>query len=159
MANSLKSTNKVLEGEVLLPDGRVKYSDYMPERVKELCLLGLNNKEIASSIDISLDRFNVWRKEHPELREAMLNGRDRADAKVVGQLYQRALGVTVTEHKETTTENGSIVTVTRKQLPPDVGAASLILRNHQSGKFKDTKEITGKVTFAQMLDELESGGG
>lgn len=146
-------------GEILSPGRDGMFTECMPARVIELCMLGLTDKEVACSIDITLSQLERWKREIPEFREAFKSGRDTADAKVAASMYHRATGYSYEESKTVVIKGIPVELKTTKHWPPDVGAASLILRNHQSGKFKDTKELVGKISFSQVLEELESGGG
>jgi hypothetical protein len=69
---------------------RPVYDESLDELVKNLALLGLNSKDIAKSMGISVRTLYTWAKKHESFGDAMHNGKSNADSKVVAALYKKA---------------------------------------------------------------------
>ena len=52
-----------------------KWNDGIPERARNLCFLGITDKDMAKYFGVHEITFHNWKKEHPELGEAMQEGR------------------------------------------------------------------------------------
>lgn len=115
--------------------------------VKDLALLGKTDRQIAAEFRISEATLNVWKKQFPEFLEAMRSKKDKADVKVIGSLFKRAVGY---KYKETTIEGGKIKIVT-KEVPGDVTAQTFWLRNRQKENWRDRQQIG--VEFENMTEQ------
>jgi len=87
-----------------------------------------------------------------------LAGKERADADVAFSLYQRAKGVTVISEKAFKGAKGDVVVAeTRTQLPGDVRAAEIWLRNRQRKRWAKPEDMPadpeGEKALADMSDE------
>ena len=138
--------------------------------IYRLALLNLSDNEMCVPLDIGLDDFHCWKRQHPEFKTALQAGRERADARVARALYRRAVGWGVLE-KETIVRKvkdadgserlATIEVMKRKQYPPDVQAAAMWLRNRQSAHWTTAdavvpQQISYNVDFSQLsLDELK----
>jgi hypothetical protein len=82
--------------------GRPPIDGYRPQfalRAFKLGLLGLTNPELAERLEVSLATFERWISRHADLRAAVSDARDIADAEVANALRHLALGMTVEETK------------------------------------------------------------
>ena len=116
------------------PVGRPsEYQDTYPELVKNYCLLGATDKELAEFLDIAESTLNLWKTEHPEFMESIKDGREKADSLVAKSLYDKALG-------------------------GDVHASKFWLINRQRAKWRDKIEtgITDKEGNDIPQDPLET---
>lgn len=114
------------------PGAGSTYEDWMPDQAHRLALLGLTDEEIAAAFGISHDTFYKWVRKYAAFAEAISSGKERADAEVAYNLYQRACGVTVLSEKAFKGKDGEVVVAqTKTQLAPDVRAAEIWLRNRQ----------------------------
>jgi len=134
------------------------YEPWMADQAHRLALLGLNDEEIAHAFGISHDTFYKWFKKHDAFAEAILAGKERADADVAFSLYQRAKGVTVISEKAFKGAKGDVVVAeTRTQLPGDVRAAEIWLRNRQRKRWAKPEDMPadpeGEKALADMSDE------
>ena len=57
----------------------------------KLCLLGCTDREIASFFGVCRNTINNWKKNHPEFRDALLQGKKAADMEVAVSLYNATL--------------------------------------------------------------------
>lgn len=128
--------------------------------VTNYCLMGADDLELCSYLDIGETTLNRWKNEHPEFREAILDGRDRADARVAASMYQRAKGFSRDEEK-LVHEKGKLarVEVTKKYYPPDTRAGTLWLHNRQRGKWKQQRQehVVNHNVVHSMLEAIEGG--
>ena len=69
-----------------------KPSSEQCELAKNLSLLGATNEKIAELCGISTTTFDKWMKDYPEFTGAVRDGRDKANAKAVRSLFERACG-------------------------------------------------------------------
>ena len=133
--------------------GRPTY--YRPEyvqKVYEFCLLGADDSFIARAFDVDECTINRWKADHPEFCKSMSDGKETADAEIAKALYHRAKGYS---HDETHVSNyqGQItLTPLIKHYPPDTAAASLWLRNRQSGKWRDKVDVDHGVQAGSTLE-------
>lgn len=140
------ASNAETSGTTSKPSARNKVgrpTDYRAEYVEKvfkLCLLGAKDKEIADFFGVTESTLNLWKQEHPEFSESMVEGKDGADATIAKSLYHRAKGY---EHPEVHVSNymGNVtLTPLVKHYPPDTAAASLWLRNRQPARWRDKVE-------------------
>lgn len=133
-------------------------SQYKPEYVdlaRNYCLLGATDEDLAKFFDVSTSTISNWKVAHPEFKQALIEGRDYADANVASRLYNRAMGYT---HPDTHISSyQGIVTETpiTKHYPPDTVAAIFWLKNRQRHKWRDKieTEITDSRDMAQRIIE------
>lgn len=99
--------------------------------------IGLTNKQIAQSLNISENTLTLWIDENRQLKEVIRNGKRNVIADTWGALYRRSMGYDY--YEETTSKkevfvNGVKQTVaevhrTKKHLPPDPKSAQILLVN------------------------------
>jgi hypothetical protein len=123
-----------------------KYKKQYNEQVYKLALLGATDKEFADFFNVEEKTINNWKKREPEFLQSIKTGKIEADTKVAESLYKRALGykydevyfekvdnkvnleITPNEMITTDTYKKKIVT---KELPPDVAAVNIWLKNRR----------------------------
>lgn len=93
-----------------------KYSRGMNELAKRFMLLGCTEEEVARHLTIDHATLIQWKKDHPSFLKAIIDGGEAADAHIAQTLYHRAKGD---------------IKVNGKQIPPDVRALEIWLRNRQ----------------------------
>lgn len=142
-----KSSTAARKGKAGRPSEMMFVPKKLCEQATKLLLLGLNDERTADLMGISANTFYRWQKEHPEFREAVLAGKEKADAEVAHGLYHRAIGYSHPEEKIFyDSKAGEIVRAeTTKHYPPDTGAAVMWLKNRQRDHWKDIKasELSG----------------
>lgn len=118
-------------------------TDYKPEYddiAHRLCLLGHTNAELAVSFEVHEATVERWMELNPSFYQAVIDGRERADGRVVQALYKRALGT--------------------DKIPPDTRACELWLRNRQRKKWtveSERKNMQVTVTLnGARIDEGSS---
>jgi hypothetical protein len=140
-----------------LPTGRPSlYRPEYAEQAYKLCLLSATDAEMANFFGIALANFHKWKHAHPEFRDSIARGKEIADASVAERLYQRALGYSHEAVKifMPAGSDAPVYAPYTEHYPPDTNAASLWLRNRQSGKWRDKTEHehTHKHEIADLTD-------
>ena len=124
---------------------------YNPEYHKDwawsMAVKGSTDQEIADAFGISRMTLHRWKKQFPELKEAIDDAKAIADSQVEKSLYRRALGFETVETEEIADvdEKGK-VTVTgiktkRKQVAPDTMAIMYWLNNRKRGQWAQRQEV------------------
>ncbi len=133
----------------------VAWDTTIPSRAYELCLLGLKDAELATAFGVSVYTIDKWKQTHPEFKEAILRGKEQADAKVAEALYHKAVGYS---HKTVDIRviDGEIVKVPYvKSYPPDTTACIFWLKNRQRQAWSDVKrhDHTGMIGVAHSISK------
>lgn len=130
------------------------WKEDMPDRAYKLALLGLNDKQIATALEIAPATLEYWKDKFPSFRDALENGKFVADAEVAKALYQRATGyqhqdtvilsnrVTYYDDngKPTKTVNEPLIIPYTKKYPPDTIAAKLWLSARQGNIWQEVQK-------------------
>lgn len=116
-----------------------KYQSSYAERAYKLSLLGLRNKDLAVALNVQEATITNWMNKYEEFKEAILKGREQADAEVAKSLYQRAIGYSHPEEKVFTYKGEPIKVQTIKYYPPDTNAAIFWLQNRQRDYWKSVR--------------------
>ncbi|UFH55391.1 helix-turn-helix domain-containing protein [Spirosoma sp. KNUC1025] len=117
------------------------YREPLNEVVYYLALLGLTDKEIAETLNISKATLNTWKKQHPEFLDSVTQGKTLADAHVAAAFYKRATGYDYPSEKIFVHEGKEIRVQTTTHIPPDAGAALNWLKNRQPDKWRDKVDV------------------
>ncbi len=121
-----------------------KYKEEFAEQVHRLALLGLKDIELMEYFNVAESTLNLWKNKHKDFSEALKEGREIADDKVIKALYNKACGFEE-EIEETIfnpkTGKPSIATRTRKHLP-DTTAIIFWLKNRQRKHWRDRIDNT-----------------
>ena len=117
----------------------------------------MNEDQICKRLGISVSSLEKYKREHEELREAILNGRQDLAIELRSALKKRALGFTATDRKRTIRNvGGKQVTVIEeydREVSPDVGAAHLLLKNIDSEWHNDDVTMVELKRRQQALAE------
>lgn len=80
-----------------------KYEQWQTEEGMELlrgwARNGLTDEDIAANMGISRSTLSEWKKNYPDISDALKRGREYADMRVENQMYQNAVGYTYTEQQ------------------------------------------------------------
>lgn len=133
---------------------------------------GIKLREIAEFIGITQPLLSRWRREYPEIDEALSKGKELCDYKVENALLKSALGFTATEITVTVgrqQKNGKWFDITKetktKEIAPNVTACLAWLNNRKPEIWKknrdnvvelDDEESDVKITIVRgKNNELE----
>lgn len=146
---------------------RSGYNDTMPIRAETLAREGYKFDEIAVALCIDNQTLTNWQNKHPELKEAIVRGRDHFDThKVERSLRKRAVGFheIVEETKEPRQIGTEFDFITGQEVPkyelvtvktvkklvlPDTTAMIFWLKNRQPKRWRDKQDMehSGGVTI------------
>lgn len=118
-----------------------KYQEAYAEQARKLCLLGYTDAELADFFEVSETTINNWKHEFPGFLESIKKGKSFADADIVDNLYNRALGYTTKEKREEKTADGFKEVEAEKHVPGDVTAMIFWLKNRQPKLWRDKQEV------------------
>ena len=118
-----------------------KYKKEYVEQAKKLCLLGAIDKDIADFFGVGVTSLDRWKKAHKEFKQALKQGKEIADAKVVKSLYLRATGYDHPDLHFASYEGDIFSEEYTKHIPPDVTACIFWLKNRDSANWRDAKDM------------------
>ena len=113
-----------------------KFDKRFVDQAFNLALLGLTEPEIAKVLGVTRQTLNNWRRTQPGFFDAIVRGKEPADAKVARSLFERANGYSHPEIVITSFQGEITKTRVTKHYPPDTNAASLWLRNRQPARWR-----------------------
>ena len=99
------------------------------ELIERLAMLGMDNKEIAHTIQLPIQTFDYWIATYPAVREHLHWGRIISISEVVAALHKKATGFSHPDTHICVVRGEVIQTEITKHYPPDTAAAIFILKN------------------------------
>ncbi len=118
----------------------------------------MNEFEIAQKIGVSYSVFSRWKKRFPKILKAVSAGAEITDFWVESALLKRALGYEYRETKKKTSDKGEEETVTIKEMPPDLSAISIWLKNRRPDKWlKKPRDESGELIkkLDSIIEEID----
>ena len=114
----------------------------------------LNEDQICKKLGISVRSWTYYKKDHPELVEALLDAKQKLVIELKLNMKRKALGYTYTEQKTTIRDEGGkkikVIEQFEKYAHPDTGAMHLLLKN-----LDDSWRNNDKATLELKKKELE----
>jgi hypothetical protein len=131
---------------------------YKPEFVdqaRNMCRLGATDDELAEHFEVCVRTIYRWRNTHEEFAEAVVIGKEHADARVERALYSRAVGCSVERTKvfKSAADPKPVYATYRHHLPPDPVAALHWLRVRQPKKWRIREEETRDPWPSEMIEK------
>lgn len=138
---------------------KAKYiEEDFPLMAQDYARQGLNDKQIAKKLGISIRTYYEYQKKYPQFMQSIKKGKAPVDAMVENALLKRALGFEYTEthteyrlkdkRKGEKTKKGEkpkavpvVIKKIKKFIPPDVAATFIWLKNRRSRKWKDRHQL------------------
>jgi hypothetical protein len=145
------------------------YSEAFPEQAYKLCLLGCNDREIASFFGVCRTTFANWKKNHPAFAEALIKGKKAADMEVAVSLYNATIDRVIStkqaikckevyyddKGKRVEKERIEVVEV-EKHIPADFRSQQFWLRNRNprqwNEKYDDSDDAAPKAVTLNLGD-------
>lgn len=142
-----------------------KYDSHVKPQLEEIrkWVLDLNERQIAAKLGITQQTLEKYKREHPELKEALIKGRQDLIFELKDSLRKKARGFYYTETKTFIKDEDGHKTKTiekhEKYSPPDTGAIHLLLKNLDDNWHNDDMEtIKQKRKALKQADEkIENG--
>lgn len=119
----------------------------------EMAASGATDREIAEQFKVSVRTLHFWKKDHPDLLDALKVGKHPADERVVQSLYHRAVGYTFESEKIFHYQGKILRAKTIEHVPPDTTAMIFWLKNRRPAEFRDRQEQV-KFDVHMSLAEL-----
>ncbi|MDR3602078.1 MAG: hypothetical protein P4L49_16590 [Desulfosporosinus sp.] len=109
--------------------------------IEEWSKSGLTEQQIAHNLGIGRSTLGEYKRQYPELLEALRRGREAIITEIENSLVKRALGFSYQETKVSIRQiNGKEVRFTEKSTKyqvPDVGACIILLKNKDRQNWSD----------------------
>lgn len=123
---------------------KLKFKPEYSEMARRFCLLKADatDEDLGKFFDVTAQTIYNWRCRYPEFKEAVLDGKERADAQVANALHKRAIGYehpAVKIFADPKTKQVIEVPYT-EHYPPETGAAKMWLTN-RSKHWKDKQVV------------------
>ena len=134
-------------------------------RLLDIIAEGATIDNASKAAGCARSQIYAWMRKNPDFAAEVKEAQKTARAKIVPDLeralYKRALGYEYEEKKvETFPDGNDRVTVTRKQIPPDVAALIFALTNlaPESWTNKQRQELTGdlKTTVKVEVEDKDT---
>jgi hypothetical protein len=130
---------------------------YKPEFVDQartMCRLGATDEELAEHFEVCVRTIYRWRNTHEAFAEAVVVGKEHADARVERALYSRAVGCSVERTKvfKHAGDPKPVYATYRHHLPPDPMAALAWLRVRQPKTWQIREEETRDLWPSEMIE-------
>ena len=123
---------------------------------------GLTNEQIANNIGINVKTLYDWKNKESNICNSLKRGKEVVDIEVENALLKKALGYTVTLHKQKVTKDGDVVDIEEDvHIPPDTTAQIFWLKNRKKNDWRDKVEYEtnnddlNKVK--ELLSKIENG--
>lgn len=144
------------------PPSKGRPSDFKDEFVtqaEKLCRLGATDIELADFFDVDVRTIYRWAQSRVAFCQALKAGKDACDDRVERALYNRAIGYSHDAVKIFMPANAvsPVYAPYVEHVAPDVGAASLWLRNRRGDVWRDKREVnhSGAIGRAGDLTDAE----
>ena len=153
------TTQEIISAGMPIP-GPGRDSEYVPEmndQARKLCLLGFIDEELAKFFGVSVRTLYRWKEQYPAFCQAIMEGKEWADANVADSLYRRATGEHVLVERVIKNEEGKHDVITIKQfVPGEVTAQRLWLLNRRKRDWRDKVETqhTGEIAITNIVREI-----
>ena len=118
---------------------------------------GLTEEQIAKNMGVSVKTLFNWKQKELPILQALKKGKEVVDFEVENALLKKALGYTITLHKQKVTKDGDVVdTEEEMHVPPDTTAQIFWLKNRKTNKWRD-KVVDDEIKVASngILNEIK----
>ena len=141
----------------------MKYGQRILKKAKEEMSKGLTDAQLSKALGIGKSTINEWKHKYPDFANVLRVARDNAILNVENALYNRAVGMKVGEIQTVSQKEGKSKSVKevkeiQKELPPDVAACSLFLRNKAPDEWRDRREdliaMVSKEDLKKSAEEI-----
>lgn len=104
---------------------------------------GLTDADICNNLDVGKDAWISYKKEFPELQEALKRNKEEADFIIENELYEKAKGRTVLLNKVKVLNDGTLIPYQEESfIAGDVTAQIFWLKNRNPKDWRDKQDIT-----------------
>ncbi|MEO7688403.1 MAG: helix-turn-helix domain-containing protein [Sphingomonas sp.] len=131
------------------------YKSEFVEQARTKCRLGATDEELAEHFEVCVRTIYRWRNTHEEFAEAVVVGKEHADARVERALYSRAVGCSVERTKvfKSASDPKPVYASYTHHFPPDPNAGLQWLRVRQPKKWQAREEEIRDPTPSEMIQK------
>ena len=131
------------------------YKPEFVEQARSMCRLGATDEELAEHFEVCVRTIYRWRNTHEEFAEAVVVGKEHADARVERALYSRAVGCSVERTKvfKHAGDDKPVYATYTHHFPPDPNAALHWLRVRQARKWQIREEVKSDPGHIEMIEK------
>lgn len=116
---------------------------------------GLTNEQIANNIGINVKTLYDWKNKESNISNSLKRGKEVVDFEVENALLKKALGYTITLHKQKVTKDGDVVDIEEEMhVPPDTTAQIFWLKNRKKEQWRDKVDIENTNTKNGVMEDL-----
>lgn len=118
---------------------------------------GLFDEQIAKNMGISEATLYNYKRQHPEIKEALRKGKEVVDIEVENAMFKRAIGYTITINEQKVDKDGFVHDLKRDvHIPGDVTAQIFWLKNRRKQQWRDKVEYekTQGVQKIHIVNDL-----
>lgn len=123
---------------------------------------GLTHADIAANMQVARTTLEAWKKDHPDILEAIKKGNETADLRVENALYKRACGYDATDEeyrrvKNPETGEMELLLCRRnvRHVPPDTTAAIIWLKNRLPSLWRDRPAEAAADTSVRVVFDVD----
>lgn len=103
---------------------------------------GLTDADICNNLEVGKDAWISYKKEFPELQEALKKSKEEADFIIEHELYEKAKGKTILLNKVKVLNDGTLIPYQEESyIAGDVTAQIFWLKNRNPKDWRDKQEI------------------
>jgi len=121
--------------------------------IKYGTIAGFNRQKISEMIGITEGQLSDWSKRFPEVRSALLHGRDLADLNVVKAAYRRATGMGIRDTYFSAYEGEIKTKPFVKYLPPNPHSIELWLKHNKQWLKETSSDGEERGLIMEELDK------
>ncbi len=131
------------------------YKAEFADQARAMCRLGATDEELAEHFEVCVRTIYRWRNSHEAFAEAVVAGKEHADARVERALYSRAVGCTVERVKvfKHAGDPNPVYATYKVHLPPDPVAALHWMRARQREKWGNHPEEKRDPGPVEMIEK------
>lgn len=118
---------------------------------------GLTDEQIAHNMGIRRETLYDYKNKYPNISNALKKGKEVVDIEVENALLKKALGYTITLHKQKVTKDGDVVDIEEEvHIAPDTTAQIFWLKNRRKAQWRDKVEVETNADELNKVKELLS---
>ena len=124
---------------------------------------GMFDKDIARALGVSVAVFSEYKKEYPELDEALKSGRRTAVMAIENALFEKALPhqrkVTTKEVYKSASGKGPGKQMIREEITEvdgDTTAAIFLLKSWDPDRYREKTEVNMNIAPVEIVDDIQT---
>lgn len=117
---------------------------------------GLTDADMCKNLDIGKDAFIDYKKQYPELTDALKRNKEVADIIIENELYEKAKGKVMVLNKVKVLNDGTLIDYQEETfIPGDTTAQIFWLKNRKPKEWRDKQEIEHSGSLDVDIDRMD----